>query len=86
MAIAEADFEAPDIQVSLCKLSLKLPKFKFKFKLPPLGFPPPIPFPFFGFALSCDPANPIDVSAGLSYGGGRQTRALPDEPDDEGDQ
>lgn len=68
---ADASFNAPSLNASLCNFQLKLPSFSFGFVLPPLPFPPNIPFPKFGFALSCNPADPINVSAGIAYGGGK---------------
>ena len=66
-----------------CGLSLKIPTFTFGFSLPPIEFPPAIPFPVFGFALSCNPSDPIDITAGLEYGGSRVPRfeADPDASD-----
>lgn len=37
-----------------------------------------LPFPFLALKLTCDPNNPIDLSAGLKPGGGRVSTALPD--------
>lgn len=68
---ADASFNAPSLNASLCEFRLKLPSFTFGFVLPPIPFPPTLPFPKFGFELSCDPSNPIDISAGLEFGGGR---------------
>lgn len=62
-----------ELKASLCEFSLKLPSFPFppafSIKIP---FPPPFPFPKFSFALSCDPSKPIDITAGIEFGGGRQ--------------
>lgn len=68
---ANADFTAPELNASLCEFSLKLPSFSFGFVLPSIPFPPVLPLPKFGFELSCDPSKPIDISAGLEFGGGR---------------
>jgi len=66
---ADASFNAPSVNASLCNFSIKLPSFKvgFNFALPAFA----LPFPKFGFALSCDPSAPISVSAGLEFGGGK---------------
>jgi len=73
-----ADFATPTVNAQLCGFSIQLPKFSLKFLLPAIAFPPKLPIPSFSFALSCDPSKPIDVSAGLSYGGGRVSRTDPD--------
>jgi|SRR5208282_410025 len=74
----------PSPTASVCGLSLGLPKFTLGFKLPSLSFPPAIPIPFIAFKLSCNPTNPVDVTAGLKlpFGGGRPNNAPPD-PDDQ---
>jgi len=77
------DFNTPAAEISgPCGLSLKIPSFSFGFTLPTLSFPPAIPIPVFGFTLSCDPHDPIDLTAGLDYGGGRTPNHDPD-PDAE---
>lgn len=80
---ADASFGAPSLNANLCKFQLKLPSFKVGFRLPGI-FPIPIPIPKFGFALSCDPSKPIDVTAGVSFGGGRLPCFVqsPDDADD----
>lgn len=84
MAGVEASFNSEDPGLSLpCGLSIKIPRFSIAFILPTIPFPPTIPIPFFGFALSCDPLSPINMTAGLDYGGGRVARfdANPDATD-----
>lgn len=71
MAIIEPAFTSPELNAEPCNFEFKLPNFTFGFNLPPFAFPPPIPIPRFRFAISCDLSKPIDVSAGLDYGGGR---------------
>lgn len=70
-ASADASFTKPEINASPCSFSFKLPSFSFsfsfKFKFPPFD----IPIPRFRLAISCDLSKPIDVSAGLEFGGGR---------------
>jgi hypothetical protein len=63
---------------SLCGFSLPKSLFKFGFKLPALAFPPAIPTPYLALGLNCSLSNPLDVSAGLRYGGGRTPNADPD--------
>lgn len=87
MAIAEAgaqpDFEKPELNASPCNFEFKLPKFSFgfffRFKFPPFD----LPIPRFRLAISCDLSNPIDVSAGLDFGGGRVAKfdLSPDDDD-----
>jgi hypothetical protein len=68
---ATGEFGAPSLNADICEFSLKLPSFSFGFVLPSIPFPPVLPFPKFGFELSCKLPNPIDISAGLEFGGGR---------------
>lgn len=66
--------------VSLCGFSFP-PKllFKFGFTLPvTLSFPPPLPIPHLSLSLNCNLSNPIGVTAGLKWGAGRTSNALPD--------
>lgn len=78
------DASGGEIKASLCDFSLKLPNIKIppSFKLPPLPFPPPLPIPKLSFTLSCDLNKPIDISAGLKFGGGKIPCSIPD-PDAE---
>ena len=77
-----ADFDGPTLNASPCNFQIGLPRFSFGFQLPSISFPPPIPFPKFAFELSCSLDQPVNVSAGLEYGGGRQPAFDPD-PDNE---
>ncbi len=63
-----------------CGFSFGLPKFSFSFTvtLPDLPAIPALPSFNFAFNLSCDPSKPIDISAGLPYGGGREAHYDPD--------
>ena len=80
----EAGFSKPELNASPCNFSFKLPTFKFGLVLPPFKFPPfDIPIPRFKLAISCDLSKPIDVSAGLSFGGGRKSNNDPCPDDDE---
>lgn len=84
MAGVTADFTAPQINANPCNFSFKLPTFKFGFVLPTFKFPPfDIPIPRFRLAISCDLSQPIDVSAGLDFGGGRTPNGDPSPDDDE---
>lgn len=83
-ASATASFEKPTLNASKCTFEFKLPSFTFGFKLPSFKFPPfDLPIPRFKLAISCDLSNPIDVSAGLAYGGGREANADPSPDDDD---
>jgi hypothetical protein len=73
-----ATFNAPELNASICGFSIRLPKFSISFLLPAIAFPPKLPIPRFSLQLTCDPSNPINVSAGLGYGGGRVSRTDPD--------
>lgn len=81
MAVTAA-FTKPELNASPCSFSFKLPSFTFGFTLPDIPFPPPLPIPRLKLVLSCDLKNPIDVSAGLEFGGGRVSNA-PTSPDDD---
>ncbi len=57
---------------SVCGFELQIPTIPF----PPalninFKFPPALPKIKFGYALTCDPKDPIDITAGLGWGGGR---------------
>lgn len=52
--------------------------FSFTLKLPDITFPPPLPTFNFAWNLSCDPKKPIDIQAGLSWGGGRTPKYAKD--------
>ncbi len=78
-----AGVTTPPTAAQLC--GFKFPPtvfFKFGFVLPPLPFqfPPPLPKVHVGLALNCDLSNPLSVSAGVSFGGGRASNA-PADPD-----
>jgi len=67
--------------IAICGLLFKFPPaifFSFGFTLPTIPFPPKIPLPYISLSLNCNLSNPLNVSAGLSYGGGRQSNADPD--------
>jgi hypothetical protein len=81
-ASADASFVPGPPVAQLC--GFKLPSFvpKFSFSLPGgLSFPPKLPtFPV-QIGLNCNASNPLNVSAGLSWGGGRVSSGDPDADD-----
>jgi hypothetical protein len=82
---ADAGFALGPPVASLCGFAIPSLRFSFGFKIPGLpgiAFPPAIPFPFLAIGLHCDSDNPLDVTAGVGYGGGRVSNAPPD-PDSE---
>ncbi len=80
----QADFTKPEINASPCNFQFKLPSFSFGLTLPPFKFPPfEIPIPRFRLAISCDLTKPMDVSAGLDFGGGRTSKSDPSPDDDD---
>ncbi len=81
--LVTTNFDKPELNASPCAFTFKLPNFSFGFNLPPIPFPPPIPIPRFRLALSCDLSKPIDVSAGIEFGGGRASNGLPSPDDDD---
>lgn len=84
MASVQAGFTEPELNASPCSFEFKLPNFVFGFTLPPFKFPPfDIPIPRFRLAISCDLSKPIDVSAGLDFGGGREATLDPSPDDDD---
>lgn len=83
MADATASFDKPSIDAAPCSFGFKLPNFSFGFSFPGLQFPPPLPVPRFRLALSCDLSKPLDVTAGVSFGGGRKPNGLPSPDDDD---
>ena len=71
------------LTASICDFSFRLPSIPFppafSFNIPLFG----IPFPKikFSFGLTCDPANPIDITTGLAWGGGRQACFETEQPE-----
>lgn len=71
-ADASVSFTKPALNANPCNFSFRLPSFIPSLSLPSIPFPPlPFPVPSFEFKLSCSLDQPIDVSAGLSWGGGK---------------
>lgn len=84
-ASVDAGFALGPPVASLCGFAIPSLRFKFGLKfpgLPGISFPPPLPFPFLSLGIHCDSDNPLDVTAGVKYGGGRVSNAPPD-PDQE---
>ena len=69
---ANVAFESPALNASPCNFTVKIPFPQFTLALPAIPFPP-LPFPIFNLSLSlsCSLDNPIDVSGGIAFGGGR---------------
>ncbi len=80
---ADPSFTKPELNASPCNFSFKLPSFSFGFSLVLPPFPPPLPIPRFRLAITCDLNNPIDVSAGIEFGGGRTPASDPSPDDDD---
>lgn len=83
--MAQAKFTAPGGTVSIpCGISIALPTWVLGVSLPAgISFPPKFP-PFslnFRFKLSCDPTQPVTITDGVPWGGGRSSNNPPD-PDD----
>lgn len=78
-------FNEPTLNASPCNFQIQIPLPKLNIVLPPIPFPPfPLPVFSLNLAISCSLDNPIDVSAGLSFGGGRSPcydTSFDDEPD-----
>lgn len=82
--VVTASFDKPEINASPCNFSFTLPSFTFGINLPPFKFPPfELPIPRFKLMISCDLSKPVDVSAGVSFGGGRASNNDPCPDDDE---
>lgn len=82
---ADIGFGAGAVIAGPCGLSLTIPTINIDLLLPRIfaniKFPPKIAF---NFALTCDLKNPIDISGGLDFGGGRISCSPPN-PDDNPD-
>lgn len=69
------------LSASICGFEPKLPSIPFPpvFSLP-FEFPPPLPKLKLAWSLTCDPSKPIDITAGIEWGGGR-VGCQDDDPD-----
>jgi hypothetical protein len=54
--------------------------FDFGFSLGGFEFPPKLPVLTLGLSINCSLSNPLSVSAGIKWGGGRASNA-PSDPD-----
>lgn len=74
-----------EVVASICGFDLTLPDIDIppKFFLPSIDFPPPFPIPKLAFSLTCDPDKPIDITAGIEFGGGRIPCYVPNEDDED---
>jgi hypothetical protein len=52
--------------------------FVINFQLPAFALNLELLLPYIGFTISCDPGKPVNISAGLPYGGGRVSNSEPD--------
>ncbi len=82
-ADASASFSKPELNASPCDFKFKLPSFSFGFKLPTFSIDLNLPIPHFKLSLSCDLDNPIDISASIEPGGGRESNNDPSPDDDD---
>lgn len=76
-AAVSAGFSAGPPVVSLCGFTLPSFVFSIKFNLPSI-FPLPLPSFHFSIGLNCSLTNPLDISGGVSFGGGRVPTYDPD--------
>ena len=79
LAELNASFDPGLPAASLCGFMLPFLSIFFSITLP--GLPFPIPFPpniSILIGLNCSLSNPIDISGGVSYGGGRIASFDPD--------
>ena len=83
MAIVKSDFDSGAVEAEGCSIKIALPTWTLGFKIPPIPFPPPLPIPRLSLVLSCDPSKPLDVSAGVEWGGGRKSQVDKSPDDDE---
>lgn len=76
------DFNSPTLDANPCEFSVSLPSLpSLSISIPSISLPSLLPTFNLSLALSCNLDKPIDVSGGLSYGGGREAEFDPD-PDD----
>jgi hypothetical protein len=66
--------EFPDF----CGFSLPTASFSFGFVLPTISFPPELPDLRVSLGINCSLSNPVNISAGVPYGGGRVGSFDPD--------
>lgn len=67
-----------------CGINISIPIPNISFTLPSLALIlPALPSIGFSLKLSCDLSNPIDITGGISFGGGRKSNAPPDPDNDD---
>ena len=72
-------FESPELNASPCEFRIKIPIPTFSLQIPAIQLPSlPIPVFSLSLAISCSLDNPIDLSGGLEWGGGRKPKFDPD--------
>lgn len=71
MVSVGAGFQPSPMAVELCGFALPFPYLGINIRIPNIPFPPELPSFLLAFGLNCDLDNPIDVTAGVGYGGGR---------------
>lgn len=76
-------FNEPTLDASPCAFKVVLPLPKFSLNFPAIPFPPPF-LPKFNLhlAITCSLDKPVDVSGGVSFGGGR-IPCFEESPDDQ---
>jgi len=85
-ASAGIAFDKPELNANPCEFKIVIPFPKLNLVLPAIPFPPfPIPIFNLSLTLTCSLDNPIDVSGGITFGGGRISCFDPDPDDDEDD-
>jgi hypothetical protein len=95
MALVSFDKASAGTVTGPCGLSFGLPSFSVSFgtipadvaaaiaKAEALILAGALPSLNFTFNLQCDPSKPIDIAAGVPYGGGRQATPQPDPTTDD---
>ena len=82
---ANASFAPGPTSPDLCGFELPTFVFRISVNIPGIAFPPALPRFIPSLGISCAAINPIDVSSGVPYGGGR-VATFDANPDDQFDQ
>lgn len=61
-----------------CGFKIPFLLFGFSFKIPDFSFPPALPVFRLSIGINCLLSNPVNISAGVAYGGGRVSTSDPD--------